>query len=265
MDRLIGNKLEKQNNVVDFDLSDVVINKKKVYEEIADQIRERIINGQFKPGDKLPSERLLAKNFGVSVPIIRQALGTLSATGYIKIIHGSGTFVTSYQTSPFLDLLIKNISMEDLSSPEILFQLTEIRKIFESQVVSLSAVRRTDEDLESLNDILTKEKCAVKNLDIDACGQLDVMFHIALARASKNVIAEKFINSLFNLLLHLIKMTRKIPEYLRDSIYFHENLYNSVLAKDSKMAKKYMEEHLNLQEKALYELYEMNLKEEKEN
>ncbi|QPM66828.1 FadR/GntR family transcriptional regulator [Atribacter laminatus] len=107
MDRLIGNKLEKQNNVVDFDLSDVVINKKKVYEEIADQIRERIINGQFKPGDKLPSERLLAKNFGVSVPTIRQALGTLSATGYIKIIHGSGTFVTSYQTSPFLDLFDK--------------------------------------------------------------------------------------------------------------------------------------------------------------
>jgi len=132
MHQLIKNKFKGQVAV----FSDVVINKKRIYEEVADQIEKRIVAGQL--GDKLPSERSLAKQFGVSVPTIQKALVVLSTTGYIKIVHGGGAYITS----------------KDLSSPEIFFQLTEVRKIFECQVVGLSAVRRTDRDLSLLKIFL---------------------------------------------------------------------------------------------------------------
>ncbi len=241
--------------------SDIVINKKRIYEEIADQIEKRIIAGQIKPGDKLPPERSLAKQFDVSVLTIQKSLVALSTAGYIKIVHGDGAYVTNYSTRL---LPILPISRGLLSSETMLFQLTEIRKIFECQIIRLSAIRRTDKDLDLLKDILMKEEQAVKDLDINICGQLDVLFHVALARASQNVIAENFINSLFDPLLELITMTRKIPEYLKDSIYFHRKLYEFVLAKEPEEAQKYMKKHLDLQEKALLELYELNMKETKE-
>ncbi len=236
-------------------LSQPIIKRKKIFEEIADHIKELIIREQIKPNEKLPSSRSLAKYYGVSVPTIRQALGILSTFGMVKTVHGSGTYVTDIKNGSYSNLL-ENV-IRNMDESEVLFQLTEIRKIFECQVVSLSAERRTNDDLKKLSNILADERIAVKQMDFNTSTRLDVSFHIVIASASQNVIAENIANSLSGLLLRLITMTRKIPNYLINSTYHHGEIYESIASKDSKKAQMLMEKHLREQEKALYELYEM--------
>jgi GntR family transcriptional repressor for pyruvate dehydrogenase complex len=231
------------------------INKKKIYEQIADEIKKLIITNQIKPNEKLPSERELAKCYGVSVPTVRQALAVVSSFGFIRILHGSGVYVNENYNSNYLRSVFKNVENHVEIGIDIFIQLTEMRKMFECQNAFLAAINHTKDDLIMLSELLEKHKNSAKNLDYNLADLLDVEFHLGIAKASHNIFIESFFESISNILLRMISTKKKIPEFLHNTTISHSKIFDAIEKNNPKKASKLMEEHISVQEKRLHEFF----------
>ncbi len=110
----------------------------RLYEQIVEQIQRRIMDGDLKPGDQLPSERELGKQFGVSRTSIREAIRVLTLMGLVEVNHGRGTFITEQTPNAIrytIDTMI-NIARKEGSG-----NLIELREILEPEIAALAAVR----------------------------------------------------------------------------------------------------------------------------
>src|SRR5512133_1220350 len=119
------------------------IKPKKVSSQIADQIRESILAGDFTPGDKLPPERELAEMFGVSRPSVREALNILSSAGFVESYQGGGTVVKSLVETTTGNLLTELIKVERERALDVI----EVRKGLESWTAYYAAKRALPEDI----------------------------------------------------------------------------------------------------------------------
>src|SRR5512138_2855760 len=119
------------------------IKPKKVSSQIADQIRESILAGDFSPGDKLPPERELAEMFGVSRPSVREALNILASSGLVMSYQGGGTVVQSLVDPNQGNALSELIR----SQQERALEVIEVRKCMESWTAYYAAQRALPEDL----------------------------------------------------------------------------------------------------------------------
>lgn len=147
--------------------------EKPLYHTIADQLAEQIDSGKFPPGSRLPAERELADQFGVSRVTIREAEIALQALGRITIKTGSGVYVEELKPD------------SDSEFPEIsAFELTEARALFESEAAALAAAHISDETLETLQEYI--EIMSSNEHDNDARDAADHQFHRTIASASNN-------------------------------------------------------------------------------
>lgn len=126
------------------------ISSRKIYEVIADQIKEQIISGQLKPGEKLPSAKELSERFQVGRSTLREALSALKAMGLVEIHQGEGSYVRSIESQdvdlPVFDALLMN--------RETVIELIEARKALEISNAALAAEKRNAEDITKLEEII---------------------------------------------------------------------------------------------------------------
>jgi GntR family transcriptional repressor for pyruvate dehydrogenase complex len=149
-------------------------------EQISEQLKEKIIKGEFKPGDKLPSENELCNIYGVSRTAVRQALNTLASIDLIETKFGGGSYVKQPNSGNVLNGLIPHTFLNEKSMLEII----EFRRILEANVAYLSCRRATKSDVETLKNIYDD---MVKNKDdLTTFSKLDYDFHIAIAKISGN-------------------------------------------------------------------------------
>jgi len=151
-------------------------------ELIISQIRELIINGTVKPGEKLPPERKLAEHLGVSRSQIREAITKLQFYGILKVQPQSGTTVTGIGIVALEGLIsnILKIEKSDFNS------LVDTRILLEKEAARLAAIHRTEEDLLQLKIALTAYENKL-NIPGHAVEE-DLLFHIKIAEASKNTV-----------------------------------------------------------------------------
>ena len=220
-------------------------NKESLNSIIA-KIREYINYKNLEPQDKLPSERMLSEKFGVSRSSVREAIQKLEFYGILKSIPQSGTFVAEIGIIAINGIIddILRLGASDFKS------LVETRILIELKTVRLAATRRTEEDLVQIKSAL--DAYADKVLKGEDAVQEDLIFHLAIARASGN-------NTMNNMMLIII------PEILINFEKFHvcdknENdgsrrinehteIYEAIIAQDTQLAKQKMKAHF----KALYE------------
>ena len=160
-----------------------VLNKnenQKVHNLIIIGIRDLINFKNLEPGDKLPSQRMLSEKFQVSRSNVREAIQKLEFYGLLKSRPQSGTFVANIGVTA-LNGMIEDILR--LNEPDFK-SLVETRILLELKTSSLAATRRTEEDLVQLKEALQAYKTKVLNGG-DAV-QEDLLFHLALAKASGN-------------------------------------------------------------------------------
>ena len=112
--------------------------------------------------EKLPSERDLAEQLGVGQRSVREALRSLQAMGFIEIKHGKGAFVSQIRLDNYFESLAESISFRLHEEKTALLQLLEIRKLLEAGIASLSASRRTPQDLKAMEKTLHQQKKAIK-------------------------------------------------------------------------------------------------------
>lgn len=217
------------------------ISNVKIYEQIADLLLEQIKTGEYEVGDKLPSIQKLAKNYGVSVASIREALNALRTIGVIEIKQGYGTFIK--QKEPiFFEIGEKFNSLTQVE------ELLELREIIERTTVGKAAIQRSATDLENMKKALTDMGKAVS--DGTSGEAADLQFHLSIAQAANNSLLVELMNNISGLMQDSMKETRKIFIYSKqktmEKLYEeHEAIYLAIEQQQEEQAIAAMEAHLS--------------------
>jgi GntR family transcriptional regulator, transcriptional repressor for pyruvate dehydrogenase complex len=205
----------------------------KLSEQIAEFLISEIKKGSFAPGEYLPSEAILSKQFSVSRTVIREALSKLKHDGMLESSQGSKTRVTESGVK-------KVFRMEELEpfNLEELGYLYELRTILESEASSLAAKRRNKNDLNELKALIDKLDIAVK-LGLD--GTVDnVKFHKAVAKASQNPYISEFMSFLSSKIYDLVNADRKHSKHTglpHDVQGEHINIFQAIKEKNAAKAR----------------------------
>ena len=156
----------------------------RLADSVASELEKRILEGSLKPGDRLPSERTLALDMGVSRPSLREAMQKLVSKGLLTTRHGGGTYVTDRLEAHFVDPWLEMLN----GNPLLHRDLLEFRQMLESQAASLAADRATDIDISRLDAAYAALEDSYERDDLANCIDTDVAFHQAIAEASHNVL-----------------------------------------------------------------------------
>jgi GntR family transcriptional repressor for pyruvate dehydrogenase complex len=157
--------------------------KARLSDAVATELERRILDGALKAGDRLPAERELALELGVSRPSLRVGLQALAAKGMLVTRHGGGTFVTDFMQAPFVDPWQQMLA----EHPEYHGHVLEFRHMLEAQAAALAAERATEDELARIGACFDALQAAFGGDDLAECIAADVAFHQAIADASHNV------------------------------------------------------------------------------
>jgi GntR family transcriptional repressor for pyruvate dehydrogenase complex len=160
------------------------LGRKKAYEEVADQIRERILAQQLHLMERLPSERDLAMQFGVSRVVIREAIRTLELNGLLTVKKGAkgGIFVARDFNRPISDSIVNLLAGGEAT----LENLFEVRELIEPYAASQATVVGSDEDFERMAVVLAAAE--LENAKGRSIRSLNIEFHQLVIRACRNPI-----------------------------------------------------------------------------
>jgi GntR family transcriptional repressor for pyruvate dehydrogenase complex len=211
----------------------------RLYEQIVDQVEKRILSGELNPGDKLPPERELVKQFGVSRTAVREAIKALSQKGLIAVYPGRGTFVidsTSSAVRHSLDMLIK------VGGKDGVTDLVEVREILEPEIAALAANRATEEQIMTIQETVATMENAME--DPNTFVEADLDFHLALAQATNNALIPALIDSLIDLLRQHRMRAAAVEGALQRGQPFHKLIIDAIRRKDEDSAREAMRAHL---------------------
>lgn len=214
------------------------VTKISISEEIARQIMDLISNGDLKPGDHLPSERELCKNFGASRSSLREALRCLSIVGVLDARVGEGTSVAS-DGEKFLRKIIEWRLMTERHDVE---NLLEVRMALEGVSAADTALNGTPEQIEKLRILLTRMHAVIK--DEKAFAALDLEFHVTLANASGNALISDLISLVRNQLMKALHKVLVVPHALPLTHQEHTAIVEAIERHDPEAARTAMRAHL---------------------
>ena len=215
------------------------IQTERLYQQIVDQIEGRIVAGELKVGDQLPSERELAEQFTVSRIAVREAVKALQEKGLVEIRPGRGTFIVNGMPDKVrasLGLLMMFGSAEGSAN------LVEVREILEPEIAALAATRITQEQISAMSEAVEIMEQALDNVDTFVEADLD--FHLALAQATQNPLIPILMDSIIALLREQRKRIALVNGGLQRGQYHHKRILDSVIQHDPKAARQAMQLHL---------------------
>lgn len=202
------------------------------------QIKELLMTGQLKPGDRLPPERKLSEQFGVGRQHVRDAIRRLEFYGILKTRPQSGTFVASIGIAA-LENLIADVLRID--SPSFV-SLVETRVILETASVRFACERRTEEDVRqlelALNAYLEKARRGIKAIDED------LVFHLTIAEASKNKALKSLLMVMIPDIISNYSVFKVCDTVTAKALKEHEQLFDCVKKGDAEKGEAVMKEHL---------------------
>ncbi len=151
---------------------------------LADQVAESLLSyigaERLKPGDLLPPESKLAEEFGVSRPVIREAMKSLEGKGVTMTVNGRGAVVRTTDGEPLRFFFERAVHLE----ARTVVELMEVRYGIETRCAALAAQRRTAEDVEALTETITAMRANLGS--VEAYAELDLQFHLRIAAATGN-------------------------------------------------------------------------------
>jgi GntR family transcriptional repressor for pyruvate dehydrogenase complex len=231
------------------------IKPKKISEEVYEQIKELILSGQIQPGEKLPAERELAVQLGVSRPSLREAINKLDAQGFVEQIHGGGTYVRSIINDPL------EIAMEEfVKRDDAILDLIEVRKILETWAAELAAERATDEEIKHMQEYLEEMRDAKERGEV---GHLsDANFHSAIFHGTHNVLLIHVMNTIFQWIERVSYEVRSRmytkPESHEDLFKQHIDIFESISSRNPELAREKMSLHMDYVRGELHRIFSPN-------
>lgn len=218
------------------------IKQKRVSDEIVERIKEAIYDGKLLPGQKMPSERELAKSFNVSRMSLREALNTLQAQGLVEIQQGNRTFVRPVTTLSPCDPLV---SMAKRSHNDII-NIFEVRRFLEMGTAYMAAKWATKTDIKKLNKAYNALENDFKKGRLMAKSDFD--FHQAIAAASHNAVFSHISQTLYDLLQEELRIAYgsifNEPVNRSKLVDEHGSILEAIKKKDSDGAFQAAHDHL---------------------
>jgi GntR family transcriptional repressor for pyruvate dehydrogenase complex len=216
-----------------------VIQSSRLYEQIVQQIQESVINGTLTEGDKLPAERELALQFGVSRTAVREAIKALQEKGLVEALPGRGTFITSGKSNQMRQSVDRILRSDQTGGPS---WLVEFREIVEPEIAALAATRADKESIASMREALAVMKSSMTNCD--AYIEADLDFHLELAEAAANPLILSLIDSVVGLLRDQRTTTFFVKDGPARGQFHHEKILDAVERHDANAAREAMHAHM---------------------
>lgn len=206
---------------------------KPLREVVFETLREAIINGTLRPGERL-MEIQLAEELGVSRTPVREAIRKLELEGFVVMVPRKGAFVAG-------------ISLKDIAD------VFEVRAALEALAAGLAAERITDEELEELERILVKKAEIIEKSDVTRFVESDTQFHEVLYRSSRNQRLIQFLSNLQDEILRFRSVSLAFPGRLRHALEEHRKIVEAVADRDVHRAQALAQEHIEKAENSLLE------------
>lgn len=213
------------------------IGRVNVSEAVLDEIKRLIGSGEWPANSKIPSENELAAMMGVSRVSIRSALQKLSSVGLIESRHGEGTFVSKLDGRQIMNMLLPVAVLTNDNQK----YMVEFRRIIESEQAYLAASRITSEELDGLR----ANYRAMEEVEPDSqeCSELDVEFHMLVAKASRNPMFIQTSYILKDTMLDNILYMKKFQKE-NQAFNYHKRIIGALEQRDAQGAREAMFEHL---------------------
>jgi GntR family transcriptional repressor for pyruvate dehydrogenase complex len=229
------------------------VRTRRTFEEAAEQIADCVRNGQLRVGDRLPGERTLAAQMEISRPTLREAIKVLVVAGVLEVRRGheAGMYVASDIVPADLVRERSNMRLGEVAA------VLEARRIVEPGVARIAAQRADEDDLAALERSIEAMRKIVRAGygpgDEDRFLQLDVQFHLALARAADNPTVERLLRMLFRELEIARDMAMHEPLVPEWTIAIHEETLAAVAGSDLDVVDEVMGRHLGRLETTWHE------------
>ena len=218
------------------------IQKVTATEAIVENLKDRIRNGEFGPGDQLPSEQQMLQEYSVSRLTLREALARLTALGIIHVRHGKGAFVKTSISVPALDnVLIPLFPNHDRNRMN---DLVEARNVIESEIAAKVAENRTEKQIAQLESMLVYDNKVINNCELFA--DRDYAFHLALVEMSGNQFFLSMYQALFRQIrTFLVKYAQSI-ENREEAMERHRPILDAIIDRDIEKARILAREHATI-------------------
>jgi GntR family transcriptional regulator, transcriptional repressor for pyruvate dehydrogenase complex len=215
-----------------------VTREARLPDQVAGMMLEAILSRRLEPGARLPSERELGEQFGVSRTVIREAVRALTAKGLLEVRSGSGLRVAAVDAAAVSEAL----SLYLLGSTIDYSDVHEIRTALEVQMAAAAAERRTGEDIEPLVEAAERMESSAD--DVDVAARYDVEFHRAIGRATHNQLYVVLLDAVGTSLLQVRRQNLAIPRASRQTLSDHRRILDAIVAGDADAARQAMQDHL---------------------
>ncbi|MBA1232005.1 GntR family transcriptional regulator [Pseudomonas viridiflava] len=234
------------------------VRQRRLSDDIVEQLEKMILEGTLKSGGRLPAERALAEQFGVSRPSLREAIQKLTAKGLLVSRQGGGNYVVENIGSTFSDPLLHLLE----SSPDAQRDLLEFRHTLEASCAYYAAMRATEMDRERLRMAFESLlDCYSRADEVSRAeeGEADANFHLAIAEASHNAVLLHTIRGLFDLLkrnvvINIGGMYKQRTETRDMLIKQHRELYMAIIEGRAQDAREVSSRHLTYVQEVLEEV-----------
>jgi GntR family transcriptional regulator, transcriptional repressor for pyruvate dehydrogenase complex len=214
-------------------------------ERVVNRVRAMIQEGKLRPGDRLPPERELCRQLGISRASLRPGLRTLAAIGVLTSRHGSGTYIAAGPPALDSEPLGMLAALHGFTTEKMF----EARRLVEVAVAGLAAENATEEQLRTMAEELAETYAALD--DPQKYLVHDFGFHRAIATASGNPILAAFMEMVADLLYRRRCKTIDRSRDLRESVEMHRKIYYAIRARHADTARAAMSEHLIMAERSL--------------
>jgi GntR family transcriptional repressor for pyruvate dehydrogenase complex len=212
--------------------------------QVVEYVRRQIEEGGLKAGDRLPPERDLARQIGVSRPSLRSGLRSLQAMGVIRARQGSGTYVADGPPRLGEGPLQFLAALHGFTRDEMF----EARRVLEVGTAGLAAERATAEQVTAMAEEVASMFASLE--DPQAYLRHDVQFHRAVAAGSQNPVLATLIDTIAELVYETRRRTVERATDLRQSAEMHRRIYRAIKDRDAERARTEMSEHLNMARQA---------------
>jgi len=216
-----------------------------LYENIATQIEGTI--KLMSTGDKLPSERTLSVQYGVSRNVLREALRSLSEKGLLEIKPGKGIYVADLENEKVVSRLETMLLKNQTNYRNSFIDIVEARTMLELDVFEIASERANDKDLLSISNVVRKmEQC---NGDVDLFNHFDLQFHLRLADATHNSVFPILVNTLFEMTgKQMFMFIRLNPDKMLNVQVEHMEILEAIKSKNKSRIAKAARRHFNVTE-----------------
>ena len=219
----------------------VVNSNRTLRDKTVESIKDYILHHKLNPGNRLPPEREMAKQFGISRTIVRDSVNTLAGLGILEIRHGAGIFLASIDSNTIATQLSSRLILNRQSA----INIVQVRQILETAIARWAAEQCDSEGEKRLKELLKETEDCLSSKSKKICfREIDNRFHILLAEISKNQIVLDLMRTLLEYMQSLRRFSLSLPGKIEECARQHKIIIEAICDRSPGRAAVAMEEHL---------------------